>query len=136
VRQCEAAGVSAFVKQIGSAPLEPPKPYFTKAGRWREIPLTDGAEQALEEIRGEDGYVLPRMRLESLSRACIRESKRAGLSGSIHTLRHTYISHLVMGGTPLRTVKELAGHSSITVTEGYAHLAPDHLAKAGRSITF
>lgn len=107
----------------------------TKAGKWREIPLTQGAMVALERLPGKD-YVLPRMRLESVSRACIRESKRAKLAGSLHTLRHTYISHLVMAGVDLRTVKELAGHSSITVTEGYAHLSPDHRTKAGLRINF
>lgn len=107
----------------------------TKSGKWREVPLTDGAREALEALPGTD-YVLPRMRLESLSRLAIREAKRAGLDGGIHTLRHTYISHLVMQGTPLRTVQHLAGHSSITVTEGYAHLAPDHVSRAGIGISF
>lgn len=107
----------------------------TKAGKWREIPLTPGAQEALERLPGKD-YVLPRMRLESLSRACIREAKRAQLAGSLHTLRHTYISHLVMAGVELRTVKELAGHSSIIVTEGYSHLSPEHRTKAGLRINF
>lgn len=33
-----------------------------------------------------------------------------------HTFRHTYISHLVMQGVPLITVKELVGHSDIKTT--------------------
>lgn len=108
----------------------------TKSGRWREIPLTEGARAALEDLPGDGDHVLPRMRLESLSRLALREAKRAGLDGGIHTLRHTYISHLVMAGTDLRTVQHLAGHSSITVTEGYAHLAPDHVNRAGVRISF
>lgn len=107
----------------------------TKSGKWREVPLTGGAREALEALPGTD-YVLPRMRLESLSRLAIREAKRASLDGGIHTLRHTYISHLVMQGTDLRTVQHLAGHSSIRVTEGYAHLAPDHVNRAGVRISF
>lgn len=106
----------------------------TKSGKWREIPLTDGAMAALEALP-KGTYVLPRVREESLSRACARDSKRAQLTGSLHTLRHTYISHLVMAGVPLRTVQKLAGHSTIAVTEKYAHLAPDHLQKAGRAIS-
>ena len=43
-----------------------------------------------------------------------------------HAFRHTYISHLVMAGVPLTTVKEIVGHSSITTTLKYAHLAPQH----------
>lgn len=43
-----------------------------------------------------------------------------------HTFRHTYISHLVMSGVPLTTVKEIVGHSSYTTTLKYSHLATSH----------
>lgn len=106
----------------------------TKSGKWREIPLTNGALAALEQLPRDD-YVLPRVHPASLSRACIHDIRRAGLDGSLHTLRHTYISHLVMAGVPLRTIQTLAGHSTIAVTERYAHLTPEHLMLAGRSIS-
>jgi site-specific recombinase XerD len=79
--------------------------------------------------------VIPRMAPASLSRACIHDIRRANLNGSLHTLRHTYISHLVMAGVPLRTVQKLAGHSTVAVTERYSHLAPGHLLDAGRAIS-
>ncbi len=43
----------------------------------------------------------------------------------MHTLRHTFASWLVQLGTPLYTVCKLMGHSSLKMTERYAHLAPD-----------
>ncbi|MCB0258996.1 MAG: site-specific integrase [Calditrichaeota bacterium] len=43
-----------------------------------------------------------------------------------HTFRHTYISHLVMQGVPLITVKELVGHADIKTTLRYAHIASAH----------
>jgi site-specific recombinase XerD len=43
-----------------------------------------------------------------------------------HDLRHTFISRLVMKGVDLRTVQELAGHKTISMTVRYAHLAPEH----------
>ena len=41
-----------------------------------------------------------------------------------HILRHTFCSHLAMAGKPARAIQALAGHSSITTTERYMHLAP------------
>lgn len=108
----------------------------TKSGKWREIPLSDGASEALEGLRGSGEFVLPRMTLPSLSRACVRDIRRAGIDdGSLHTMRHTYCSHLVMAGVPLRTVQKLAGHSTIAVTERYSHLSPDHLRNAVKTLS-
>ena len=47
-----------------------------------------------------------------------------------HTLRHTFISRLVMAGVDLRTVQELAGHREIKMTMRYAHLAPEQKRRA------
>lgn len=44
---------------------------------------------------------------------------------SLHTLRHTCASRLVQAGVSLYEVSKFLGHSSITVTERYAHLAPN-----------
>jgi integrase len=43
----------------------------------------------------------------------------------IHTLRHTFASHLVINGTPIFTVKSLMNHRDINMTMRYAKLAPD-----------
>jgi len=45
-----------------------------------------------------------------------------------HDLRHTAASLLVMAGVSLRAVQQQLGHSTITVTEKYAHLADDFVA--------
>ncbi len=47
-----------------------------------------------------------------------------------HDMRHTYASWLVQNGMPLAKVQRLLGHQSITMTERYSHLTPDHLADA------
>lgn len=49
---------------------------------------------------------------------------------TFHSLRHTYASWLVKAGTDLYTVQKLLGHTTIAMTERYAHLAPDSLQAA------
>jgi integrase len=49
-----------------------------------------------------------------------------------HTLRHTFASWLVEGGTSLYIVKELMGHADFGMTQRYSHLSPEGLKSAIR----
>jgi integrase len=103
----------------------------TKSGRWRDVPISPGAQVALDLLAGENGeFVLPRMTGPSLSRAFRKALERAGLAGRLHDLRHTFCSQLAQQGVPLRTIQVLAGHQSYATTEVYAHLSRHHLEVA------
>jgi integrase len=67
----------------------------------------------------------------NISNAWSSIRKKAELTDfRFHDLRHTFASKLVMSGIDLYTVKELMGHSTIQMTERYAHLAPEHKSNA------
>ena len=56
---------------------------------------------------------------------------QAGIQGATwHTLRHTFASRAVMAGVDIRSIQELMGHSTITMTMRYTHLSPTHLRTA------
>lgn len=60
---------------------------------------------------------------------------RAGLEGvTLHTMRHTHASRLVQDGLPLYDVSVQLGHTTITMAQRYAHLAPSQSSKNAAAI--
>lgn len=102
-----------------------------KGDRGREVPLLPLAVAAMAGLPAPDGEVCPWPRrigriwpeatINVYSKWFKAAARRAGLEQvRLHDLRHTGITYMISRGVPPRVVQEIAGHESITTTEGYS----------------
>ena len=117
-----------------------------KAGKERLIPIHDQAVHALriylQEARPElsrskrERALFINRRGERLTRQGFwlilkNYAKQARISSDVtpHTLRHSFATHMLRGGAPLRSVQELLGHANISTTQVYTQLTNDHVRR-------
>jgi len=109
----------------------------TKTSRRREVPLNEAADGVLARRHQADatGLVFGSRNWNRYRTAWEYAVERAGLGDfRFHDLRHTYASWLTQRGRTMKEVQEALGHRTVTMTNRYSHLAPDHLRAAAASL--
>lgn len=115
-----------------------------KAGRERLVPLGEEAQSwLLEFIAGprteilrerQTDYLFPTRRGDRMTRQAFwhiikryAQSAAIGQKLSPHTLRHAFATHLLNNGADLRVVQMLLGHSDLSTTQIYTHVARERM---------
>jgi len=117
------------------------EPEHTKTGKRRYVPLNQEVRKAIIDrmrFRTEHGASSPWVfcdkkgnRLTDVKHSFASVCQRAGIKDYlIHDMRHTCAAWLVSAGVPLAEVRDLLGHSTIKMTERYAHLAQENVRAA------
>jgi len=120
----------------------------TKSGRTRAAIMTGAVKDMLTERRGHARaeLVFPSetgARIGQISQTFVKAVKALGLNDDVadsrqkvvfHTLRHTFASWLAEQGTDLYTIQQLMGHQSFAMVQRYAHLSPDTLRRAVKTL--
>jgi integrase/recombinase XerD len=115
-----------------------------KGAKERTIPIHDQALETLVDYLEDGRPMLVKNRDESalfVNRRGERLTRQgfwlilkgyaraANLSAEVtpHTLRHSFATHMLRGGMPLRNVQEMLGHANISTTQVYTHLTSEHV---------
>lgn len=117
----------------------------TKSNKLRVVPIATELRPLLLGLsnRRSSDFVFTyksgvELNFNHISRELKKSLKLAGINRNIrfHDLRHTFASQYMMKGGSIYTLQKLLGHSSIQMTEIYAHLSKDHLSDAIEVMSF
>ena len=115
-----------------------------KGNRERMIPLGEEAVQWIQQflqgprveilLERQTDFLFPTRRGDRMTRQAFwhiikRYARKAGVSKDLspHTLRHAFATHLLNHGADLRVVQMLLGHSDLSTTQIYTHVARERL---------
>lgn len=118
--------------------------FKTKQGRKRVLPLSDTAFYLLRSKLGQvtyehvftlNGKKIFEDWLTHAFKKAVMDAKLEDKRLHFHSIRHTFATWLVQDGVGIYEVQKLLGHSSISVTQVYSHLAAGELHSAVNRIS-
>jgi integrase/recombinase XerD len=121
-----------FVRCMGKGSKMRVVPFGSQAKRFLELFMRDGRSQFKPDPKVREVFLNRRGRKISRQGVwkLIRDAARkAGLERPLHphTLRHSFATHLLANGAPLRVIQEMLGHSDIATTQIYTHVDQNRL---------
>lgn len=123
-----------YVSVVGKGNKERRVPIYHKAvSALRRYLEESRSELAAHSERATDVCFLSRAATRSRPPRSARSSSRAltlaGLDPSLspHAMRHSFASDLLVGGATCAVCRKCSGHSSLSTTQIYTHLSPEHL---------
>ncbi|PKF50673.1 phage integrase [Enterovibrio nigricans] len=102
----------------------------TKSGKNRSVPIQPWLFEELHSIEPVSDSKIFLSSLSAFRKAVSRTGIVLPKGQMTHVLRHTFASHYVINGGNIVKLRDTLGHSEITTTMRYAHLAPEHLEEA------
>ena len=138
--------VSLDLESIALDPKSPSARCLGKGAKERTVPIHEHAFRALVAYLDEGRPKLVKAKKEAalfvnrrgdrLTRQGFwlilkQYAKDAGIPGSVtpHSLRHSFATHMLRGGAPLRSVQELLGHANISTTQVYTQITDEHVRR-------
>ena len=107
----------------------------TKSGETRRIPLNRISKQAIVCMKKHSSSEFIFYKKDGTPFNCRKAFasalRKSGISDfRYHDLRHCFGSYMAMAGVDINTIREIMGHKDIKLTLRYAHLSPEHKARA------
>tara|TARA_B100001059_G_C17686967_1_gene502852 strand:+ start:20 stop:955 length:936 start_codon:yes stop_codon:yes gene_type:complete len=120
------------IRVLGKGNKERLVPIGEESAKWLEDFISTSRKDILQKQQID--FLFPTKRGQSMTRqafwyAIKRYSKKAGIKKNIspHGLRHAFATHLLNHGADLRVVQLLLGHSDLSTTQIYTHIARERL---------